>query len=42
MPDSKVRWGESYPEYKPVEFTSKRVLEKPVWADPDLRFVIPL
>ena len=39
MPDEKVPWTVDFPEYKPIEFTSKIVLDKPIWADPDIRFV---
>lgn len=35
VPDDKVPWSVDWPEYKPVEYTSLKVKEKPVWADPD-------
>lgn len=37
VPDDKVPWSAGWPGYKPVEYTSPRVLEAPVWADPDFR-----
>ena len=37
VPDEKVPWKVDFPEYKPVEYTAKKVLDKPVWADPDIR-----
>lgn len=38
VPDEKVRWNVDFPAYHPVEHTAKSVLNKPVWADPDIRF----
>ena len=40
VPENKVPWTVEFPEYKPIEFTSQKVLDKPIWADPDIRFVI--
>ena len=37
VPDDKVSWSVDYPEYKPVDYTAKSVLNKPVWADDDIR-----
>ena len=39
VPDDKVSWTVAFPEYQPVNHTSPSVLAKPVWADPDFRFV---
>jgi ADP-ribose pyrophosphatase len=33
VPDSKVSWEVPFPEYSPVYYTSKSVLDKPPWAD---------
>lgn len=33
MPDDKVSWKVSFPEYAPVEFTAPSVACQPVWAD---------
>lgn len=38
VPDEFVKWNVAYDDYKPVEYTSEYVLEKPVWADPDIRY----
>ena len=38
--EQKVPWTVDFPEYKPTEFTAKKVLDKPVWADPDIRFIM--
>ncbi|KAH9525249.1 ADP-ribose pyrophosphatase, mitochondrial [Bulinus truncatus] len=35
VPDDKVDWKISFPEYKPVVYTSDSVKKKPVWADDD-------
>jgi hypothetical protein len=35
IPDNKVSWTVEWPDYKPVDYTSPRVLKGPVWADPD-------
>ena len=37
VPDDKVPWGVSWPDYRPVAYTSPVVLKSPVWADPDFR-----
>lgn len=36
VPDDKVDWSQSWPEYDPVCYTAPSVLKKPVWADPDI------
>ncbi len=41
VPDDKVSWTVEWPEYKPVEYTAKSVLEAPSWADPDHRLAPP-
>lgn len=33
VPDDKVDWAVKFPEYKPIDFTSKSVSSQPVWAD---------
>lgn len=33
VPDDKVKWTVDFPEYKPTNFTSPKILGKPVWAD---------
>lgn len=33
VPDSKVPWSESFPEYQPPEYTAEVVAKQPVWAD---------
>lgn len=37
VPDKYVKWSSMYKEYKPIEYTSEHVLNKPSWADPDVR-----
>ena len=37
--DPMIPWSVSFPNYKPVDYTSPKVLQKPVWADPELRYV---
>ncbi|XP_046327185.2 ADP-ribose pyrophosphatase, mitochondrial-like isoform X2 [Haliotis rufescens] len=37
VPDDKVPWSAEFAVYEPVDYTSPKVLEKPVWADPDIR-----
>ena len=39
VPDGKVPWSMSWPEYVPVEYTNPKVLAGPVWADPEIRYV---
>ncbi|KAJ8681276.1 hypothetical protein QAD02_017063 [Eretmocerus hayati] len=34
VPDDKVAWSENFPEYTPIEYSSKFLTGKP-WADPD-------
>ncbi|KAJ7990020.1 hypothetical protein DPEC_G00310530 [Dallia pectoralis] len=36
VPDDKVPWGIDWHMYKPVNYTAPVVLNKPVWADPDM------
>ena len=33
VPDDKVAWNVEFKEYKPVHYTSPKVIAKPVWAD---------
>ena len=40
VPDEKVPWDVKFEDYKPVEYTSENVLKKPIWADPDIRFIV--
>ncbi|XP_048752926.1 ADP-ribose pyrophosphatase, mitochondrial-like isoform X2 [Ostrea edulis] len=37
VPDEKVPWSSSFPEYKPVDYTAQSILNKPVYADADIR-----
>ncbi|CAH8512649.1 unnamed protein product [Heterobilharzia americana] len=36
VPDDKVDWNKSWPEYQPVSYTSPGISKKP-WADPDIQ-----
>lgn len=36
VPDDKVRWETPFAEYQPVTFTTKKILEGPSYADPDI------
>ena len=36
VPDDKVSWSVEFKDYKPANYTSPKVLSKPVWADPDI------
>ncbi|XP_075879885.1 ADP-ribose pyrophosphatase, mitochondrial isoform X2 [Nelusetta ayraudi] len=36
VPDDKVDWSQSWPQYSPVNYTDQSVLKKPVWADPEI------
>ncbi|XP_014669160.1 PREDICTED: ADP-ribose pyrophosphatase, mitochondrial-like isoform X2 [Priapulus caudatus] len=36
VPDDKVGWDVSFPEYSPAEYTAESVLARPSWADPDI------
>lgn len=38
VPSEFANWSVAYEDYKPVEYTSEKVLNKPVWADPDIRY----
>ena len=33
VPDEKVPWNVSWPDYKPIDYTEKTVLKMPPWAD---------
>ncbi|WAR03096.1 NUDT9-like protein [Mya arenaria] len=33
VPDDKVPWSVDFPEYDPIDYTSKSVASQPVWAD---------
>ncbi|XP_074642546.1 ADP-ribose pyrophosphatase, mitochondrial-like [Tubulanus polymorphus] len=39
VPDDKVHWDVAFPEYAPIDYTSEKVISKPIpfWADPDPR-----
>jgi len=37
VPSEFVDWKVPFPEYKPVDYTSEKVLQNPPWADPDIR-----
>lgn len=37
VPEDKVSWTVSWPEYKPKDYTAPSVAKGPVWADPDFR-----
>uniref|UniRef100_A0A3B5MWS7 ADP-ribose pyrophosphatase, mitochondrial n=1 Tax=Xiphophorus couchianus TaxID=32473 RepID=A0A3B5MWS7_9TELE len=36
VPEDKVDWDEKWPQYSPVSHTAPAVLNKPIWADPDI------
>ncbi|XP_034396034.1 ADP-ribose pyrophosphatase, mitochondrial isoform X2 [Cyclopterus lumpus] len=36
VPDDKVGWSQSWPQYNAVSHTDPSVEKKPVWADPDI------
>lgn len=36
VPDDKVMWNVAWPDYDPVTYTDKIVLDNPKWADEDL------
>lgn len=38
VPDEKVSWSMSWPQYDPDDFTMPHVLKGPVWADPNIRY----
>ena len=40
VPDDKVSWTVEWPEYNPVDYTSPSVQAGPVWADPEIRYVL--
>ncbi len=33
VPDEKVPWNVNWPDYKPPDYTAKKVLKNPPWAD---------
>lgn len=37
VPVEFVDWKVPFPEYKPVDYTSKHILQMPPYADPDIR-----
>ncbi|XP_062620751.1 ADP-ribose pyrophosphatase, mitochondrial-like isoform X2 [Saccostrea cucullata] len=37
VPDEKVPWTVSFPNYAPVDYTAASILKRPVYADPDIR-----
>lgn len=37
VPDEFVDWKVSYPDYKPVDYTANNILNKPPYADPEMR-----
>jgi len=42
VPDDKMGWSQSWPQYNPVSHTDPLVEKKPVWADPDIGWVLYL
>nr|XP_020508902.1 ADP-ribose pyrophosphatase, mitochondrial [Labrus bergylta] len=36
VPDDKVDWSQSLPQYKAVDHTDPSVVKKPAWADPEI------
>ncbi|XP_038138255.1 ADP-ribose pyrophosphatase, mitochondrial [Cyprinodon tularosa] len=36
VPDDKVEWSQSWPQYQPVCYTAPAVLKAPSWADPEI------
>ncbi|XP_029914112.1 ADP-ribose pyrophosphatase, mitochondrial [Myripristis murdjan] len=36
VPDDKVSWGQSWPQYSPVSYTDPSITKKPAWADLDV------
>ncbi|XP_076851782.1 ADP-ribose pyrophosphatase, mitochondrial [Brachyhypopomus gauderio] len=41
VPEDKVSWATSWPEYSPVDYTAPAVLKQPVWADPEIASFSP-
>lgn len=37
VPLELMDWKLAFPEYKPVDYTSEKVLSLPAWADPEIR-----
>lgn len=37
VPDDKVSWRVGFPSYAPAKYTAPAVLNKPPWADHDIR-----
>ena len=38
VPSEFVDWKVPFPEYKPVDYTSKHILRRPPYADPEIRY----
>lgn len=38
VPSEFVDWKVPFPEYKPVDYTSKQILRRPPYADPEIRY----
>jgi len=38
VPSEFVGWKVPFPEYKPVDYTSERILQRPPYADPEIRY----
>lgn len=39
VPDEKLTWDVMYPDYAPVDFTAPSVAKRPIWADPDYKYI---
>ena len=37
VPDEFVDWKMSNPDYKPVDYTADKIINKPPYADPEVR-----
>ena len=37
VPEKFVDWAESFSDYKPVDYTSEKILAQPPYADPEIR-----
>ena len=42
VPPEFVDWKAAFPAYKPVDYTSEKVLGLPPWADPEIRYRVLL
>lgn len=40
VPSEFVDWKVPFPEYKPVDYTSEKILQRPPYADPEIRYNI--